>query len=64
MRRAMAPGSGWLRRSLLALAAAAALGLPLQSLAASITLSNLTSDPEVFLEELAATLDFTWTGTS
>ena len=62
MRRAMAPGSGWLRRSLLAMAAAAALGLPLLSLAASITLSNLTSDPEVFLEELAATLDFTVDG--
>ena len=64
MRRALAPGSGWRRRSLLALAAAAALGLPLQSLAASITLSNLSSDPAVFLEELATTLDFTVDGST
>jgi hypothetical protein len=58
----MVLGSGWLRRSLLAAAATAALGLPLQAMAASITLSNLSSDPEVFLAELAATLDFTVDG--
>lgn len=62
MRRAMVPGSGWPRRSLLVMAAVAALALPLQSIAAPITLSDLSSDPAVFLEELAATLDFTVDG--
>ena len=64
MRRAMVPGSGRLRRSLLVMAAAAALGLPLPSIAAPITLSDLSSDPAVFLEELAASLDFSVDGST